>query len=648
MTKVSVQKRTRHGKTTKHKPRQNRSRQAKAALTVRIGQETIKLTRGDLASPDILDEIARKSEETDGNLQFEFLDLLSLTDPQRYKALEAIQKIQRSKQVCCRRNASYRNNLFDAVLTAVEGDQDVKRFEHSKRAALEAVALVHPDAIESACRKVLKRFQSLGVKGLRLAGLVKSACSVAGQSGDLSPDDQIPPTTAARMFLDHLRESLELPDVASPVWYYREELFVWQKSHWQCQQDKRIFGALTRFLQQRVGTITERYVRDVFTNLKGMCMLDCWDLQMPIWVKESNPLEAVKSPFVVFRNGIVDLHKATQAGGKAKLRKLNPRNFSTIALPYDFVPDAGCPLWQKTLKEIFPRSGRGDRRVRLLQEFFGYALLADNTRLHKFLILVGDGSNGKSTILRVLEELLGQDNVSHVPLEQFGGNFRIYEMAGKLANIAGDMNRVEKVEEGYLKSLTSGDPVQADRKFKDPVTLRPTAKLIFAANQLPPINDRSDGVWRRMIAMPFLATFRGKSCDIDRVDHLMEELPGIFNWALEGARRLLERGRFTCCKVCQGCLNEHRYHTDPFLQFIQECCDLGNEFDVESQHIYKVYAEYCQANGRKATNSSEFGKRVLGLKGVKKHRPGGNGKRTRAYRGITLHGSLPYRSLFPA
>src|SRR5690606_27235032 len=109
------------------------------------------------------------------------------------------------------------------------------------------------------------------------------------------------------------------------------------------------------------------------------------------------------------------------------------RHFTTVAMPYDFDPEAECPLWAETIEGILPRyrprgrSGRHrpvrDHRIEVLQEFMGYSLLADTTKFEKFLVLVGSGANGKSTIMSTWVELLGRENVSHVPLDGLSSEF---------------------------------------------------------------------------------------------------------------------------------------------------------------------------------------------------------------------------------
>ena len=265
----------------------------------------------------------------------------------------------------------------------------------------------------------------------------------------------------------------------------------------------------------------------------------------------------------------------------------------------------------------------------------GLTLFPNQMRHEKFLITVGHGANGKSTILRVWERMLGPQNVTHVPLDALGGEFRLYEMMGKLANIASDMKRMDKMEEGRLKELVSGEPLQVNRKFKSPLTMVPTARLIFASNELPPINDRSDGIWRRMIAMPFNRQFSEAERDLDRAERLRAELPGIFNWALAGAMRLFEQGGFTRCQVCEQCAGEHRQHSDSFLEFVDEMTETGHDKRVLTDDFYRAYVQYCRTTAGSAKGNAEIGKQVLRLPGVTRTRQSA-GDRKYEYHGIGL------------
>jgi len=373
-----------------------------------------------------------------------------------------------------------------------------------------------------------------------------------------------------------------------------------------------------------------------------MTLLTPWHERIPFWIATQDPPEIEHPRLISFQNGLLDLDLAL-IGSQPRLLAHSSRYFSTVVLPYEYDPAADCPLWQQTLTEIFPQQGEGDHRIDVLQEFMGLTLISGDTTFEKFVIMTGTEANGKSTVLSTWEEMLGASNVSHVPLDGLSGEFRLGDMVGMLANIAMDMKRMDKVEEGRLKEIVSGEPIQINRKHKAPITAAITARQIFACNDLPQINDRSNGVWRRMITMPFFASFTGEQADRLRGARLREELPGIFNWALAGAVRLYRQGAFTACAVCDQLGAEHRLASDPVEQFFDECAVFHPELVIQCGQLYAAYEDFCEDNGRIPKNSADFGKQVVAHAGVERRRQStqdGRGRRPYEYTGIGLREGL--------
>jgi P4 family phage/plasmid primase-like protien len=267
----------------------------------------------------------------------------------------------------------------------------------------------------------------------------------------------------------------------------------------------------------------------------------------------------------------------------------------------------------------------GDNRIKVIQEFMGYTLLPDS-RYQKFLIMVGPGSNGKGVLQLLWIRMLGESNVAHVGLDQLGNRFSLWPLVGKMANVCGDLNEIDRVSEGILKRLTGGDPLTVDRKNQSLLTLAPTIKLVFATNTLPKFQDKSRGVWRRLMVAPFDVTIPDDKVNEQLVEELSAELPGILNFALAGLRRLLQNRGFTRCAVCNSARDEHQLDCDPFSQYVDECVQLPKSDKDQVRRIstdeqYRDYAEWCRRNGRRyAMSSGEFNRRFARLPGVRKQR----------------------------
>src|SRR5262249_35352780 len=158
-----------------------------------------------------------------------------------------------------------------------------------------------------------------------------------------------------------------------------------------------------------------------------------------------------------------------------------------------------CPTWLGMLDRCL----EGDaERIALAQEWAGYCLTR-NTDAQQFLIAFGDGGNGKSAFGAGLTAMLGEGNVSHVGLEAFGERFGLMPPVGKLITLTDGLGELDRCAEGKLKWFTAGSQVTIDRKGIAPLEVVPTAKLMFNTNAPPKFSDRTDGVWRRLILMPF-------------------------------------------------------------------------------------------------------------------------------------------------
>lgn len=580
-------------------------------------------------------QLKQRCEAAEGPVTIQAVEFFALAPAVRFLLLGFLKGLGSQGHLQIGDDQEQYPNVFEAVVAAFPTATGAETQTAAKQAAIEAAALSLPEnARPAAANTIADGLTEIGVQNVAALEIFDTIRNAAG----IDPDDPGLDDLAS-----HYHGCLQLETRTPPgepaLRYFRDEFYTWNRRTWQRVDDKEFKARVTRHLQSLVpGGVSDTMVRNVILNLQGQTLLNAAALQIPFWIETESPLVTRTPPLVVFQNGIVDISDgvAYEDGWvPPRLYDHDPRCFSTVALPYAYDPTATCLHWEQTLSEIFPSEADDDQRIAVLQEFMGLTLFPNQMRHEKFLIMVGHGANGKSTVLRVWERMLGPQNVTHVPLDALGGEFRLHEMMGKLANIASDMKRMDKMEEGRLKELVSGEPLQVNRKFKNPITMVPTARLIFACNELPPINDKSDGIWRRMIAMPFNRQFSEAERDLDRSEQLMTELPGIFNWALAGAVRLFEQGGFTRCRVCEQCAGEHRQHSDSFLEFLDEMTERGSDKRVSTDDFYRAYVQYCETNGRKPKGNNEIGRQVARLAGVTKTRRA-SGDRKYEYRGIGL------------
>ncbi len=348
-------------------------------------------------------------------------------------------------------------------------------------------------------------------------------------------------------------------------------------------------------------------------------------VEMPAWLGRIEHID-----YIPVNNGLIDVQKVLQ-GWQDVLRSPSPEFFSQVALPVDYKPGATCPKFQNFLDEVL----QGDAEaIAFLQEWFGYCLVTD-TSLERFVILVGEGCNGKSVLLHVLQRLVGDQNASNVGLEVFGDRFQMTPMLGKLVNIAPEIDDVSSVAEGKLKAVVSGEPMLFDRKNLEPLQTASKARLIFATNKVPKFRDRSSGLSRRAMILPFNVTIPPERIDRQLKHKLVSELPGIFIWALDGLQRLRINGKFTEPAIAKAALEEHRAASNPTATFIREECVADPNGEINCAELYGQYRVAMAALGERPLEASEFGKEVKrAFPNVEKRRPSRAGDRPYVYRGV--------------
>jgi P4 family phage/plasmid primase-like protien len=364
---------------------------------------------------------------------------------------------------------------------------------------------------------------------------------------------------------------------------------------------------------RRLVKVTRSLVSDVQQALQGMVLIP-ETVEPGTLLNYPRPNKHMKVSCLSMQNGLLDV-KPTLRGAMTMVPH-QADFFSPVSLTYAFDHNARCPQFLAFLSEVLEND---QERMALIQQYFAYCLLVPEPWRQKFLVLVGEGANGKSVLLSVLTDLLGPANVSNVPAELFGQRFQLTETLGKLANIAAEVSELSRVAEGALKAMSAGDPMFFDRKGRSGISARPTAKLVFSTNSLPRFADRSDGIWRRVLLVPFNVIIPADRQNPRLHDELTAELPGIFNWVLEGAEQLIAQNRFTEPKISRRALEEHRSDSNPIRAFLLDHYELNPTSRVECQWIFAMYQQFAAANGYAPADAGQFRREVLRLFPTVKH-----------------------------
>lgn len=324
----------------------------------------------------------------------------------------------------------------------------------------------------------------------------------------------------------------------------------------------------------------------------------CTEIRKLVQLKCLIPLDRTLNEL----NGYVNLQNGMLHVETRKIHPHNKDHFSTIQLPVKYEEKATCPRWHQFLDEIFEAD---PERVRLVQEFMGYSLVPD-TRYEKALLMVGEGANGKSTLLSVWEHIIGEDNLCSVTLGNLQNEFHRVKLSGKLLNIAAEVTYTTLEQADYFKRIVTGDTIDAAHKHKPVFQFRPFARLVFATNRMPRIKDTSHGFYRRLLILPFNRVFGKGQQDRQLSRKLVAEANGIFQWTLRGLERLYDSDGFTEPQVVREALADYQRANNPLVAFVGDRCSLDTEFSTSKDTLYEKYKEYCENYGYKAGSSNTF------------------------------------------
>jgi len=313
-------------------------------------------------------------------------------------------------------------------------------------------------------------------------------------------------------------------------------------------------------------------------------------------------------------------------------------------LPYDYDEGAKAPRFEQFLKEV---TLNDPSLSRVLLEFMGYAIAGGPCYAEKALFLYGVGRNGKSVFMEMLKDLAGRDNYSSLSLTALNKDTKRYAVDGKLFNIGEETSARALGDSEVFKAMVTGGEIDVKKLYAQDYIVQNRCKLIMACNELPKSSDRSDGLYRRMIIVPFRANFDDRIGNRDPYlrEKLYQELPGIFNLVVEGYRRLTSnKYQFSQSLVLDQSMEEYREENDNVLQWLNENVQVrsgeykGFEFWEYTDTLYKDYQGFCAETGNFAVAKVTLIRNIAARYGelVKVSRRMNNAKRGRAFEGLKL------------
>jgi len=288
-----------------------------------------------------------------------------------------------------------------------------------------------------------------------------------------------------------------------------------------------------------------------------------------------------------------------------KTRELMPHTpeaLSTIRVNASYTPGAECPKFLEFLNSVLE-----PELIPVIKQMFGYCLTL-RIDAEKTFMMRGIARSGKSTLIKIIENLVGQENCSNIPIQDLGERFKTSAIFGKLVNSYSDLPNKAILDSGVFKAICSGDLISGERKGKDIFNFRAFCKLIYSANELPfNAGDKTEGFFRRLIIIRFNKQIPEENVNPNLLEELLSEVDGILRWALEGLDVLItNRYRFPEPDAVKEEVSRYRYMSNNARAFVEDSCVVGLDYRVERQEFYDAYCKCCSSNGTHPMAMSKF------------------------------------------
>jgi len=326
-------------------------------------------------------------------------------------------------------------------------------------------------------------------------------------------------------------------------------------------------------------------------------------------------------------NGLLDLRNG----------RLEPHNRNALAtriadIAYD--PAATAPTFESFLYRVFA----GDQQlIGFLQRLVGYCLTG-STAEQILVVLHGRGANGKSTLVELLRDLLGDYATTMPPdllVQRRDGAPQphgLVRLRGARLVAATETEDGARLSVALVKQLTGGDTITARRLYGEFFDFRPVAKFVLSTNHKPVIRDSTESIWRRVRLIPFEVTVPPAERDPKLPERLRAELPGVLAWAVRGCLAWQEGGLGQAAAV-DAATGSYRADSDPLGEFLTDCCLVGEHFHAPASLLYSAWRQWADGRGEQPGSSTALGRRLT-ERGFTPGRTGSSG--ARIWRGIAL------------
>ncbi|ASN71416.1 phage/plasmid primase, P4 family [Bacillus toyonensis] len=407
------------------------------------------------------------------------------------------------------------------------------------------------------------------------------------------------------------------------------EWLIWNGKHWH-EDSKRQIEAITaktlRAIYGEAKAAEDKYQSKLLHDWAKKCERRSIRINSILDVR---PMVSVKkkeldSHNFLFNcdNGVIDL----------KTGELLPHDrdlLLTKLSPIKYDKNADCPNWKAFMESIFKtHTGEADHElINYLQKAIGYSLTGV-TKEQVMFFLFGNGRNGKSTFINIIQDLLG-DYGRQTNSDTFlkkrndsGINNDVARLDGARFVSAVESEEGQQLSEALVKQITGGEKMSARFLRQEYFEFTPEFKVFFTTNHKPIVKGSDEGIWRRIMLIPFTVTIPKDKIDYDLPDRLAKEMPGVLRWAVEGCMKWQTEG-LRAPEAVKAATAEYREDMDILAPFIDENCTVNSSVRIEAKSLYENYTKWCYQNNELELKNRAF-YRQLEVRGFKKEKGTGN------------------------
>ncbi|MFH1264136.1 MAG: phage/plasmid primase, P4 family, partial [Planctomycetota bacterium] len=381
--------------------------------------------------------------------------------------------------------------------------------------------------------------------------------------------------------------------------YWNDTFWLWRRGRWEESPESEIRAEVAQFVNRRYLKVGQQAVANVMGQIKAQAILTS-RIEPPAWLDTVPGSDWPEIELVATNNKIV--HLPSLFANKTHTVPSTPALFNTVATDFPFTDGDKCPKPDRWMRFLYEEVWADDpEAAEALQLWAGY-LLTPDTSQQKLVAVVGPKRGGKGTVVRVLRALVGEQNTAAPTLSSLSQNFGLWPLIGKTLAIINDARLSGRPDAAViverLLSITGEDALTIDRKCLRPVTVTLPTRLMIVSNELPRLADASATIASRMIVLRTTKSWFGKE-DPHLTADLMKELPGVLWWALDGWRKLRERGSLLQPESGAELLSDWQDLISPVGAFVRERCLVGPEHSISRSDLYDEFKSWCEEAGRR-------------------------------------------------